>query len=275
MTIKLIASDMDGTLLDSNQKISDESKKVINRVEKLGIKFVIATGRMYCAAEPFGKELDLNTPIISYNGAFVKERISGEVISECSLPKELAIDVMKFAFDRGIYAQTYVDDKLLVRKRELISDYYAKIANVKYYEVGDEIFNINSDPHKVLLMTKAGDSMLNSRIKEELNKEFGNSIHTTNSMKDFIEIMNPKVNKWEAVKKVANQYGIKANEIMCLGDGNNDLDMIINSEYGVAMDNAFEGVKKAADFVTKSNDENGFALAINKFLDSAKMNNKK
>lgn len=267
MTIKLIASDMDGTLLNSNQKISEENKNAIKRATNLGIKFVISTGRMYCAAEPFGKELDLKTPIISYNGALVKERVSGNIINECSLSKELAIDVMKFAFDRGVYAQTYVDDKLLVRKKEFISDYYAKIANVKYHEVGDDIFNIASDPHKVLLMTNPGDLELNFRIKEELMKEFGDRIHTTNSMTDFIEIMNPKVNKWEAVKIVAKQYDIKPDEIMCLGDGNNDLDMIANAAYGVAMENAFEGVKQVANFVTKTNDEDGFAFAINNFFD--------
>lgn len=275
MTIKLIASDMDGTLLNSIQKISEANKNAIKRATNLGIKFVISTGRMYCAAEPFSKELDLKTPIISYNGALVKDGISGNVISECSLPKDLAVDVMKFAFDRGVYAQTYVEDKLLVRKKETISDYYAKIANVKYYEVGDEIFNITSNPHKVLLMTNPGDFELNFRIKEELMREFGQSIHTTNSMTDFIEIMNPKVNKWEAVKIVAKQYEIKPDEIMCLGDGNNDLDMIANAKYGVAMENAFDEVKKVADLVTKSNDEDGFAIAINGVLDKLEGKNKK
>lgn len=267
MTIKLIASDMDGTLLDSNQNLPKKNYEAVLKAINSDIIFTIATGRMYCSAEPFGTKLGINVPMITYNGALVKEVFSKEVVYECPLDKKLAVDVMKFAVERGVYAQTYVDDKLLVKKREYISDYYAKIANVEYYEVGNEIFNIKSNPHKVLLMTKQGDLEGNYKIKEDLKREFGNSINLTNSMVDFIEIMHPEVSKWNAVRMIADKYNIKSEEIMCIGDGNNDLDMVANAGFGVAMDNAFEGVKEAADFITKSNDENGVSIAIEKVLE--------
>ena len=267
MTIKLIASDLDGTLLTSDKKLTKENIKAVNRAINLEIKVAISTGRMFCSALPFAKQLSLELPIIAYNGALIKETVSNNVIYECPLPKDIAIDVMKFAFDRGIYAQTYIDDKLLIRKKEYISDFYAQIANVTYNEIGNDIFCLNKDPHEVLILTETDDENFNKRFMEDLKQNFGDSIYVTFSAKGFIEVMNSRINKWNGIKFMANSYGIDESEIMCIGDGNNDYEMIEKSNYGVAMFNARKEVKEVADFITESNDNNGVALIINKFID--------
>lgn len=267
MNIKLIAVDLDKTLLNSDKKITKENLKAIRRAMELGIKVTISTGRMFCSALPFAQELGLNLPIVVYNGALVKEVITNEIIYTCSLDKKLAIEVMKFAFNNSIYAQTYIDDKLLIRKRESVSDYYAKLANVEYNEIGNEIFKLKKNPHEVFLLTKTEDVEFNKKVIDGLKEKFGNNIHITFSATGFIEIMNPNINKWKAVSLVANHYGIKEDEIMCIGDGNNDYEMIEKSKYGVAMANASQEVKDVANFITESNDNSGVALIINEVLD--------
>lgn len=267
MSIKLIAIDLDSTLLNSNKIISKENVKAIKKAMDLGIKVTISTGRMFCSALPYAKELSLELPIVVYNGALVKNITSNKIIYQCFLAKETAIEVMKFAFERGIYFQTYIDDKLLIRKREDISDYYAKIANVKYSEVGDDLFNLKKDPHEVLILTETEDEKFNKLFIEDLKQKFGNSIHVTFSAKGFIEVMNPSTNKWEAIKYLAQCNEIEENEIMCIGDGDNDYEMIEKSKYGVAMANAHEKVKEVATFITESNDNSGVALIINRIID--------
>lgn len=267
MSIRLIAIDLDNTLLNSDKKITKENIKAIKRAMDLGIKVTISTGRMFRSALPFAQELSLKLPIVVYNGALVKEIITNKLIYKCSLNKEIAIEVMKFAFDRGIYAQTYIDDTLLIRKRKSVSDYYAKIANVKYNEIGDEIFKIKKDPHEVFLLTETEDIEFNKKVIEDLKEKFGNTIHVTFSAAGFIEIMNPNINKWRAIKILAKRYGIKEDEIMCIGDGNNDYEMIEKSKYGVAMANASKEIKDVATFITESNENSGVALIINDILD--------
>ena len=118
-----------------------------------------------------------------------------------------------------------------------------------------------------MILTETEDEKFNKMFIEEFKQKFGNSIHVTFSAKGFIEVMNPSINKWEAIKYLAQCYGIEENEIMCIGDGDNDYEMIEKSKYGVAMSNAHEKLKEVADFITESNENSGVALIINQIID--------
>lgn len=263
MAIKLIATDMDDTLLGSNIQISERNAAAIKKAIDAGIVVMIATGRMYVSVKPFADKLGLDVPLVTYNGALVKGSQSGKVYYEHPLKLQSALDLLAYCKEKGYYIQAYVGNELLVRTPNLFSKEYTRIANVPARPVGEELFNLKQAPYKLLAMTKPEDF---KAVWKDVEERFDGRVEVTSSKDCFLELMEPGVNKWEAVKAVGEMYGIKPEEIMCIGDSNNDLTMVKNAGLGVAVANANEAVRKAAKMVTASNDEDGVALAIEAVL---------
>ncbi len=263
MGIKLIASDMDGTLLNDTGKISERNFSAIRKAVDSGVVFTIATGRMYCSIEPFAKELGLDVPLIAYNGAFVKGSLSKEVFHDSPLDYNTSMAVLEYCRKKDYYVQAYVDDTLLVREASDFSRMYASFAGVEYVALGEKFYNLTKAPHKLLLMTAPGK---NEAIRHEMQEEFGDSIIMTDSFNDFLEVINPKVSKWNAVKALAERNGIDLCDTMCIGDSNNDFEMVSCAGIGVAVANANARIRKAAKLVTASNTDDGVALAIETVL---------
>lgn len=259
MKIKLIASDMDGTLLDDDYQLSQFNAEAIKKAEEQGVIFTIATGRMYCSILPFAEQLALDVPLIAYNGALVKEAVSGKVIFDLPVPHAEALAVLDYCKQRGYYIQAYVDDTLLVKENCGLSNRYATFAGVEYKAIGSSLYELSKAPHKLLIMT--GPEKHDS-IRDELKTEFGDKIMLTNSYNNFLEVVNPAVNKWRAVEALAVSRGIDPVATMCIGDSNNDYEMIVGAGVGVAMANANERIRGAAQMITASNNENGVGLAI-------------
>lgn len=263
MNIKLIASDMDDTLLSSKTTISPRNESAIRKAIDRGIVFMIATGRMYVSVKPYAEELGLDVPLVTYNGALVKGSRSEEIFYEHPVQLETAWEILDYCRQKKYYIQAYVNDELWVRERTGFSDMYTRISGVPATPVGEKLYQLPSSPYKLLMMT--GDGEFQS-VWEEIQTKFAGKIAVTSSKDNFLELMEPGVNKWEAVKAVAARYHIVPGEIMCIGDSNNDLGMIKNAALGVAVANAKPAVKAAAKMVTAAHDEDGVALAIEKVL---------
>ena len=263
MQIKLIASDMDDTLLNHDNKISERNANAIRSALEKNVIFMIATGRMFCSARPYALDLGLDVPLVTYNGALVKGAKSGEVFYEHKLNYDTALEVLAYCKEHKYYAQVYIGDDILVDKKGKWSDKYSEIIGVPITEIGEAVYEIKEAPYKILVMTETEDFQAAWKAFAE---KFAGKIVVTSSRDNFLELMEPGVNKWEAVKAVAESYNIKPEETMCIGDSNNDLAMIKNAGIGVAVGNAKDSVKEHAKIVTASNNDDGVAMVVEAIL---------
>lgn len=259
MSIKLIASDMDGTLLSSAITISEGNKAAIRRASEKGIVFLIATGRMYVSAQPYAADLGLDVPLVTYNGALVKGSLSGKVYSQTPIPLGTALEALAYCREKGYHIQAYVQEELLVREADSLSEEYRRLSNVPPRPVGDALYHLTDAPTKMLVMT---DPEHFAPVFDDLTERFRGRLTVVSSKTNFIDLIAPGVNKWNGVKAVAALYGIGPEEIMCIGDSGNDVVMLRNAGLGVAVDNASDAAREAAKVVVPANDDDGVAKAI-------------
>lgn len=263
MTIKLVAVDLDDTLLSSTRQISLRAGNAIRRAVQQGITVTIATGRMHCSALPYAIELDLDVPIITYNGALIKCSRSGKTILHRPLDADTAAGVLELFRRRGWYIQSYVDDVLYVKERDEKARYYEEIANVVAVPVGERLYSLEGAPTKLLAVAEPEEMR---EIVATVKAFFGDRIYVAASKPKYLEMTNPEVNKGRALAVLAQRLGISRSEIMAVGDSVNDLDMISYAGWGVAMGNARDEVKAVASAVTSANDADGVAEAIEKYV---------
>ena len=263
MTIKLIAIDMDDTLLNEVQLITPRTREAIRLAMNRGVAVTIATGRMFCSALPFARELGIELPLIIYNGAMVREIESGRILFHRPVPVETAQAVGDLFREQGWYLQKYVDDVLYVKELDENALYYANYAGVEAVPLGEKFYDMTEAPTKMLSM---GERPLLDEISALLTKYWGARLYMASSKTRYLELVDSGVNKGEALGHLARSLGVQQSEVLAIGDSMNDVDMIKYAGIGVAMGNANEKVRAAADFVTSSNSEDGVAAAIEKFV---------
>ncbi|MEN6348797.1 MAG: Cof-type HAD-IIB family hydrolase, partial [Syntrophomonas sp.] len=258
MSIKLVAIDLDDTLLDSGLKISDKCNQAINEVQERGILVTLATGRMFRSALPYAGALKMDIPLITYQGALVKNSLSRETLYYQPVPRDLGTRVMEFFKNAGIHYQAYFGDELCMESLSPEGQYYAELSGIKPLLVENLI--AASRKHEALkILAVCYDEDLILQMERELKSLYGDVANITRSKPIFLEVMSNRANKGEALQVVAEHYHIQREEVLALGDSYNDLAMIEWAGTGVAMGNARDAVKEAADYVTLSNEEEGVA----------------
>ena len=285
--IKLIASDMDGTLLNHNHKIPKENVKLINFAKNQGIEFVVATGRAYYEALPALNEENINCDVISFNGGIVYDK-NGNIISITPmLPKDLyyTIEILK-SFD--ISYQLYTKNTIYTKSIETDINAYIDLIRSNGYDpdvehlraeaqqkldVGyiTEVENIElylnekeNPPIKIIAISNDISKLENAAKLLSENT----SISVTSSGANNIEIMHKNATKGEALKEIAKIYGINLENAVAIGDNLNDQAMIDIVGYSVAMKNGNTILKEQAKYVTeKTNSEGGVADTIFKLIE--------
>lgn len=265
MPIKLVALDLDDTLLDSSLKISKDCIRVIQEVRQRGVKVTISTGRMYRSALPYAQQLGLDVPLITYQGAWVKSSLSGEVLYFKPVPKNLASEVMNFFKAAGVHCHSYYNDQLVMESLSAEGKAYSQLAGVAPIIVDDLIAQLATD-EAIKIMAIAHDEKLLLDMERKLKREYGENLHITRSKPCFLEVMHREANKAKALEVIAGHFGIDQQEVMAVGDSYNDIEMLEWAGVGVAMGNAFKAVKDIADFVTASNEEEGVTEALRRFV---------
>lgn len=271
MAVKLIVSDIDGTLIDSvnlNFDVSPENRAAVQRAAAKGITVALATGRMYKSAARYAQQLGLkeSTPVISYNGALIKS-LDGTVVSSSCLPGELAVEILEYAFRKSLYIQLYYQDEfhfVAEEERARIYQRATRLPGVAAGEAGLKKLAATGTIPKLLIIAEEGQ--FTRGIIADLNRDFAGRIVAVQSAERYIDIMLPEVSKGNAVKQLAKLYGCELSEVMCLGDSENDISMLEAAGISVAMGDAAEAVKAAADYVAAPVGENGFAQALEKFV---------
>jgi len=261
--IRLIASDLDDTLLDKHAQVSEENKKAVAKALERGITFTIATGRMFQATAPFARELGLGLeqPLICYNGALIR-RLAGETLYEKPLSIEASCIIAEYGQRRGWTINAYFDDELYVSEINKDVEEYAARIRVGVTAVGDLVKFIQdgSKPLSKLMIIGEADQTL-GRI-EELRPLVGEGVQLVRSRPRYIEVTNANAHKGNALLWLASYLGLDVGEVMAIGDSNNDLTMIRAAGVGVAVANAPMEVQGIADYIVAPHHEHGVAQAI-------------
>lgn len=265
MTIRLVAMDLDDTLLRDDLTISPRVVKAIQKAQTQGVKVTIATGRMPVSARPYAEQLRVDVPVITYHGAMIQQALSGEILFRQVIPSAVAAEIVRYVLDQGVYTQIYLKDRVITTKRNNLSRDYARISSVRIEEA-DLLTVLSQEPEgieKILLMGEGEDL---DQLAPIIRQRYGGKVHITKSKSCFLEMTDYKVNKGVALAALAGRLGIAQEEVMAIGDSFNDLEMIKYAGIGVAMGNAPAAIQEQADFVTVTNQEDGVAEAIERYV---------
>lgn len=257
----MIAMDLDGTLLDPEKNIAPADARAVKEAIRAGYYVTLATGRMYRSARPYAEALGITHPLVVYNGALIKNPVTGEELGHWPLPLETAQLIVDECLAAGIYIQAYVNDCLWTYRDCEEVRFYAKISRVPYEVKGEAMHRLPVSPHKLLVITKEAAS-----LRQELSRKYAGRIKIVSSSSEFLEITAPSTNKWRALEILAEREGIAPAEMLCIGDSDNDYEMVAFSGMGVAMGNARDRLMKAARVVTAPNTRQGVSLVLNSIM---------
>ncbi len=259
MTYKLVATDLDGTLVGRDLRISPRARRAVQRVHDAGVHFVMATGRMFRSTLPYARDCDVVTPLITYQGALIRDPRTMEDLWHRTIAPELTSEALEALAEAGLHVNLYVNDELLVEKITPQSELYSRISQVQPRVVASFHDPQLSSPTKLVAI---GDPEQIDRWVPLLKERFGNRLYVTKSIAPFLEIANAEINKSVALAHLAERLGVKREDVIAFGDGMNDLDMLEWAGCGVAMGNASEALKAVADRVAAPIHEDGVARIL-------------
>ncbi|MEI3599241.1 MULTISPECIES: sugar-phosphatase [unclassified Oceanobacillus] len=265
---KLIAIDMDGTLLNDHHQVSKQTQDTLRAAKEHGTKIVLCSGRPIVGMRKYIADLGLNEEddyAIAYNGAYTENTNTGEIVSEFSLEYKHLVELHDLSMELNI-PMHYFDHEKLYTPNKTISKYtvlesYLNDITLEYCPI-DEFPQEQSIPNIMFI----DEPVKLSEALKHLPKELANKYAMVKSAPHFSEFTHLKATKGIAVKRLAENLGIKQEEIMAIGDNGNDKSMIEYAGCGVAMENAIPELKEVADFQTLTNNEDGVAHAIQKLL---------
>jgi len=259
--IKAVAFDMDGTLLTDAKEVSPRTRKCFEALEDKGISLILSTGRSFEALEPYKKDLNLNHPVICYNGAQILSR-NGGIIQNHLLQDDISRYIIDFARKEGVHIQIYSEGELYFEKRTPEAEFYESHICIKGHCINFD----NLDPFLITKIMYLGDHEYLDGLRSAIKDVWGEQLTVMFSNPIFLEFMNGKVSKGQALLEAAEYLCIGIDNIMAFGDGENDRSMIETAGIGVAMENATDEVKAAADSITLSNNDDGVAEFLEEFF---------
>ncbi|MDV2933469.1 Cof-type HAD-IIB family hydrolase [Enterococcus faecalis] len=266
--IKLVAIDLDGTLLNSQKEISLRNKQALMAAKQAGVKVVICTGRPLAAIGPYLEELGLQEEgdySITFNGGLVQKNDTGAIIEKTLMPLEAIHELYQLATTLNMPFDVLSDEVVMqlpsAPNYPSIYSSLNKLLTFESYKL--EELTPNRIYNKVVVAID--EAYLNERIKE-IPASFYERFEIIKTRNNLLEFMPKGITKAYGISLLAKDLGIRAEEIMTLGDEENDLPMIEYAGLGVAMANAIPLVKEAADVVTDTNDQDGVAKAVEEYI---------
>lgn len=267
MSIKLIAIDLDGTLLNDRKQLTDQNIAAINAASKIGVNVVLCTGRPITGIQRYLKQLDLQNEheyAITYNGALA-QNLNGETLIKHTLKFEDYLEIERFSRQVGVHF--HIDGK---------NHIYTANKNISPFTVGESFlvemglrYRAVDEMDPTLEIPKAmfiDEPKILGKAHDQIIEKFGSDFSIAQSEPYFIELMPKNVSKGNAVRELAARLNLQMGQVMAIGDQGNDLSMVKAAGLGVAMENGIDAVKDAAQFITATNNESGVALAIKKFV---------
>ena len=260
--IKLVVTDIDGTIYCPENGISESVKECMRNLMEKGIHVAIATGRTFGSAKSVADEIGIKCPLICYQGGLVNT-YEGKTLDAKYLNPKIAKEIIKDCKKRNIHLNVYVEDKLYVENDDQYIKDYIGDKGIDYFLV-KSFDELDFSKLNKLLAIDYDPEFINNLIQEYQEKY--PEIYVVRSYKYFCEIANKEATKGNAIKILAEEYGITIDEVMAIGDQNNDIEMVETAGVGVAMGNGTDEIKACANYVTDTVQNNGFVKAVNKYV---------
>ncbi len=260
--IKMVVTDIDGTIYSEKQGLTDNVKACMQNLIKNGIHVAIATGRTYASAKYIADEIGIECPLICYQGGLINT-YDGKILDVKYLPQDIARKIVTELRNRNIHMNIYIEDVLYVENDNDYIKAYVGNKGIDYFKVNSFDDLDFSKLNKILAIDN------NPQLIEDLIKELKTKypeIYVVKSTDTFCEIANKEATKGNAIKFLANKLGFTEKEVLAIGDQNNDIEMVKTAGIGVAMGNGTEEIKAKANYITDTVDNEGFVKAINKFV---------
>ena len=263
MAIKLIALDLDGTLLTSDKTITTRTKDILARVMARGVTVTVATGRMLRSALHFTRLIASDAPVICCNGGYVG-KAEGEPVFARYFDPMLTREFLTFAYTRNWYVNWYSGMEIYAPEyREEYFTAYRTTAHFKVNGVGSDYLRYTE--HVPQFVLREMDTGIGAYVRA-VQEHFGDRLVPQQNTGTSVDINPPGVNKAVGVKALADAMGLSLDEVMVAGDADNDYEMLAMGAFSVVPENGLAGAKERARYITASNDANGIALAIEKFV---------
>lgn len=265
LAIRLLALDLDGTILDAHMQFSPRVRRALRLAEEAGVHVTLASGRFFPSMRAFAADLGIHEPLICLQGAVVQDPISGRVHFHCGVPLALAYEFIDLVRARGWDLALYQGDLLCAERMTLLLEFYAGYSPVReeVHVVADLRAFLDSDPLKLVVVAEPEQAAV---ADAQLRERFAGRLHVVRSFCKFVEATNLAVSKGQALAFLAQKLGVAQSETMAIGDNDNDADMVAWAGLGVAVGNASPKVMQAARYVAAPMEQDGAAEAIERFI---------
>jgi len=262
--VELFAIDLDGTLVEPRKPVHEAVLAAVARVQAAGVKVTIVTGRMVAGAKPFADALALDGPIVCYQGAVIADARSGRFLREVPLKNAVALRAYAVAKAHGLHVQFYRDDRFYVEENNAYAQLYARTSDVEPIVVASlpEEF-AGRDSTKVNVVT---DPDRTPAVLELMRAALGNDAYVTRSNPEFVEMLDPRVDKGVALRLVAEQLGVSIDRTAAIGDSWNDLPLLGAAAFAIAMGSAPPELQGQADAVVADVEHDGVVEAIDRYI---------
>jgi Cof subfamily protein (haloacid dehalogenase superfamily) len=268
---KLIAVDLDGTLIGPNDAISSENIAAMQRAVQYGAAVVIATGRAYVSADAVARRVGLPPiPIMAFNGALIRWTNGGQVLTSCCLPADAAAEVVEAGRNQQLHMHYYLDDEMYVTQDNHWAQSYCKRAGMQCKRAGMQCSVIpdlrtfsGSEPIKLLVIDEPEKIVA---LLPECQARWKGRLYVTRSMPEYLEFLSPRVSKGLALDWLMEFFGLDSTDTLAIGDSMNDLPLLRAAGHAAAMPHSSPDVKSCAQFVPEDQ-STGVAEAIDWFLE--------
>jgi hypothetical protein len=264
MGVKMVVLDLDGTVLTSGNTLTERTLLAVKACIERGIIVTLATGRIFPSVLPFAQELGLKAPVITANGAEIRSPVDGKPLFTRPIPEDLAREIMTFFRKKGWYIQAYINDRLYVEQAEERAKDYGRLTFLEPVPLGEGLYTLKGDPVKLLSITPTTEEAV--EVRKAVQDRFGNRLYAAVSNRLFVDMAHPEVSKAGGLRFLMDLEGIRRKETMVVGDSENDIPLFDLAGFSVAMGNARQDIKERAHFVTLSNDDDGVAFALERYV---------
>ncbi|MBC7251221.1 MAG: HAD family phosphatase [Anaerolineae bacterium] len=260
---KLLAADLDGTLIGEDFVLSPRVKTAIRRAMERGVRVTLATGREYTATVQYARELGITTPLICYQGGKIYDPVTGDVLHTVTMSRDLVEEAIGLARERQWTLCVYAGEQIFVNDTQRLPDMFKLLVGTSVRQVPDLTAVLEGQLLKFIIVAEEEEA---DRIERELREHMDGRLHVVRSHRFFVEGNPLQATKGQALARLAAWLGVDRSEVMAIGDQGNDTDMVAWAGLGVAMGNAVPQVKAVADYIAPPVEEDGAAVAIERFL---------